>query len=175
VLGSWVGFRRSLNRSSYTVKFFNLPLFKFFLDQMMLVLYFRLAVMTNVDPGGSTAPMLALHTLELVMYVFVLYVGWDLLGIRMAYSTYRWGPSKGKPRYPAVVDGKVPDTTKYQNADWRGFWITVAFLTGLGVLRWKSPNIADVYLALGTIVMLLLYRFVKELRSSIKSPDAAVA
>src|SRR5947207_7928440 len=28
VLGSWIGYRRSLNRSSYEVKFFNLPLFR---------------------------------------------------------------------------------------------------------------------------------------------------
>lgn len=27
VLGSWIGYRRSLNRSSYEVKFFNLPFF----------------------------------------------------------------------------------------------------------------------------------------------------
>jgi len=37
VLGSWIGFRRSLKRSRYQVKFFNLPFFLFLLDQLMLV------------------------------------------------------------------------------------------------------------------------------------------
>ena len=34
VLGSWIGYRRSLNRSSYEVKFFNLPLARFIVDQV---------------------------------------------------------------------------------------------------------------------------------------------
>src|SRR5438132_902411 len=45
VLGSWIGFRRSLNRSSYELKFFNLPLLRFVLDQLMVILYFRVAVL----------------------------------------------------------------------------------------------------------------------------------
>src|SRR6266404_5018759 len=49
VLGSWIGFRRSLNRSVYQVKFFNLPLFRFIMDQLMLILYFRIAVLTSAD------------------------------------------------------------------------------------------------------------------------------
>jgi hypothetical protein len=82
VLGSWIGFRRSLNRSGYTVKFFNLPFFKFLLDQSMLVLYFRLAATTAVDPTFVVPdPSLAVRTIELVTYIFGLYLGWDILGI----------------------------------------------------------------------------------------------
>jgi hypothetical protein len=82
VLGSWIGYRRSLNRSSYEVKFFNLPLFRFVVDQGMLVLYFRIAVLTNVDRTNlPTASVLAADTTKFVMYVFFLYVVWDLLGI----------------------------------------------------------------------------------------------
>ena len=44
MLGSWIGFRRSLNRTTYEVKFFNLPLFRFLMDQLMVILYFRIAV-----------------------------------------------------------------------------------------------------------------------------------
>src|ERR1700722_10238927 len=47
VLGSWIGFRRSLYRPIYQVKFFNLPLFRFIADQLMLILYFRVAVLTE--------------------------------------------------------------------------------------------------------------------------------
>ena len=50
VLGSWIGFRRSLNRPTYQLKFFNLPLVRFFVDQLMLILYFRIATLTPDDP-----------------------------------------------------------------------------------------------------------------------------
>src|ERR1051325_11821190 len=49
VLGSWIGYRRSLNRSSFEVKFFNLPFFRFLLDQAMLILYFQVAGLTPLD------------------------------------------------------------------------------------------------------------------------------
>src|SRR5262249_2621206 len=80
VLGSWIGYRRSLNRLSYEVKFFNLPLVRFIVDQIMLVLYFRIAVLTKVD--GSDLPaasVLTTDTARLVVYVFILYVVWDFL------------------------------------------------------------------------------------------------
>lgn len=174
VLGSWVGFRRSLNRSSYTVKFFNLPLFKFFLDQAMLVLYFRLAVMTDVDPARTVAETtLAMRTIELVTYVFVLYLAWDVLGIWMTRATYRAGTSAGKPRYPVVENSAL--TEKRQPADWIGFSITAALLVLLGVFLCNAQRIAPSYLSLVTIVLLLLYRFFKEFRTSLKSPLAAYA
>jgi hypothetical protein len=101
VLGSWIGYRRSLNRSSYEVKFFNLPLVRFIVDQWMLVLYFRIAVLTKVD--GSALPaasVLAIDTVRLVMYVFILYVLWDFLGIRMANAQTTAANGAHKPRYP---------------------------------------------------------------------------
>jgi hypothetical protein len=107
VLGSWVGYRRSLKRSAYEVKFFNLPLLKFIADQLMLILYFRLAVMTpaNGTLAAATATplppdVLATQTTFLVVQVFFLYVIWDVLGVWMAASRL---PS-GKPRYPIVKD-----------------------------------------------------------------------
>jgi hypothetical protein len=81
-LGSWIGYRRSLNRSSYEVKFFNLPLVRFIVDQGMLVLYFRIAVLTKVDGSDSpVASVLVTDTARFVVYVFILYVVWDFLGI----------------------------------------------------------------------------------------------
>jgi hypothetical protein len=38
VLGSWIGFRRSLNRSDYQPKFVNLPFLRFVIDQLMIIL-----------------------------------------------------------------------------------------------------------------------------------------
>src|SRR5207247_10481826 len=85
VLGSWIGYRRSLNRTSYEVKFFNLPLFRFLMDQLMVILYFRTAVLTDIE-GKSllTAAELATTTIELLLMIFLLYVVWDLLGIWLA-------------------------------------------------------------------------------------------
>ncbi len=42
VLGSWIGFRRSRNRQklSFQLKFFNLPLMRFLVDQVMIFFYF---------------------------------------------------------------------------------------------------------------------------------------
>lgn len=71
VLGSWIGYRRSLNRSSYEVKFFNLPLFRFILDQLMLILYFRIAVLTSGGTESRAPSVLATETIELVFLVFV--------------------------------------------------------------------------------------------------------
>jgi hypothetical protein len=171
VLGSWVGFRRSLNRSSYTVKFFNLPLFKFFLDQAMLVLYFRLAVMTDVDPNIAVGdPMLAVRTTELIAYVFILYLGWDVLSIWMARAMYRRGASAGKPRYPGVVDQEM--TNNRQPPDWIGFVITAVFAVAFVILSWTGRGLDSSYLSLSAIASLLVYRFAKEFRTSLKSPLA---
>src|SRR5882757_11487541 len=77
VLGSWIGFRRSLYRTTYDVKFFNLPLLRFLVDQTMLILYFRIAVLTKVNGTSLPKPSaLAADTVRLVLFVFILYVIW---------------------------------------------------------------------------------------------------
>jgi len=53
VLGSWIGFRRSRNRHQFQLKFFNLPLFRFVLDQCMVVFYFRISTLAKPTPTGS--------------------------------------------------------------------------------------------------------------------------
>ena len=129
VLGSWIGYRRSLNRSSYEVKFFNLPLARFIVDQCMLVLYFRIAVLTDLkEPNLLAASVLATATTRLAMYVFILYVVWDFLGIRMANTEDR----TKKPRYPAVKESEK--TNDKQPADWQGFLISASVLVLLVVL-----------------------------------------
>ena len=166
VLGSWIGYRRSLNRSGYQVKFFNLPIFRFLVDQMMLILYFRIAVLTNVD---GTKPLdarpLSTNTIELVTYVFVLYVIWDLLGMWMVKAkTSAGADQKSKPKYPLLKDGKM--TEEQQRADWVGLSISFVTLAIFVVVRlsinWFSPR----FLLLVTTTLLLGYRWAKETRTS---------
>jgi hypothetical protein len=172
VLGSWIGYRRSLNRSSYEVKFFNLPLVRFIVDQWMLVLYFRIAVLTKVD--GSALPaasVLAIDTVRLVMYVFILYVLWDFLGIRMANAQTTAANGTHKPRYPAVKDGKA--TNDKQPTEWAGFWISVVALVFL-FFFWlisgcRNPNLVFYIL----ILLLLGYRWAMEIRTSCRSLQPA--
>jgi hypothetical protein len=172
VLGSWIGFRRSLYRTTFQVKFFNLPLIRFVVDQLMLVLYFRVAVLTDV--GGKQIPPpddLANSTSELVMYVFFLYTIWDLLGMWMAKARTIASDGTEKPRYPEITNSKDPKMTdKAQTINWRGFLITIGS-TGLLLFVWSlrcrlSPN----WRFFIVTALLLLYRWAKEMRTSWLSP-----
>jgi hypothetical protein len=161
VLGSWIGYRRSLYRSRYQVKFFNLPFFRFILDQLMLILYFRIAVLTD-SSGKHTLPpgYLANTTVKLVMYVFVLYAIWDLLGMWIAAAKTR----EGKPLYPEIVKKEMSD--KVQRVNWSGFCITLVSL-GLIFLLWIVDGCFPPKREfLATAAVLLLYRWVKEVRTS---------
>ena len=166
VLGSWIGFRRSLYRSQYQLKFFNLPLFRFLVDQLMLILYFRIAVLTPVlevnKPYIHPDPrLLATGTTKLVMWIFFLYLVWDLLGIWIAKSKTK----DGGPLYPRI--GKSSEmTAEWQDVNRAGTLISVSSFVLL-VAFWKltdcfSPNTLLVL----TIVVLLAYRLAKEIRTS---------
>jgi len=164
VLGSWIGYRRSLNRSAYEVKFFNLPLWRFVTDQLMLILYFHVAVMTASDGTNPPSPTeLATQTVEFVALIFILYVIWDLLGIWMAVA--RSAPPNGHlPRY-AKVD-KDGNAVGAQDPDWAGLAISGVALIVLVVLRARAAQLTPVALLVSTTLALLGYRWVKEVRTS---------
>jgi hypothetical protein len=173
VLGSWIGFRRSLNRPLYQLKFFNLPLFRFLLDQGMLILYFRIAVLTPAPGAGpylisspETASSLAQDTNRLVLYVFGLYALWDLLGIWMAKTK----GDDGKPRYPEVDAKTWTKTDGEQAVNWWGMGITTICLSLSGVLWFFAPCPNPYQLFLSTAALLLVYRWSKEVRTSWKLP-----
>jgi hypothetical protein len=173
VLGSWIGFRRSLNRPLYQLKFFNLPLIRFLFDQLMLILYFRVAVLTPVPDAGTIwnsrpewASNLAQGTNRLVLYVFGLYALWDLFGIWMAKTK----GDDGNPRYPKVDAKTWTKLEARQDPDCWGLGITTVCLL-LSVVLWKfadsfNPN----HLFLSTAALLLAYRWSKEVRTSWKLP-----
>jgi hypothetical protein len=172
VLGSWIGYRRSLYRSHYQVKFFNLPFFRFINDQVMLILYFRIAVLT--DQSGKqvlAVGNLAGTTIKLVLYVFILYAVWDVLGMWIAKAKTPGKGAEKKPLYPEIINSQMSD--KEQPINWRGFSITLSGL-GLIVLTWCvhdcfPPNGA--FLAI--VTLLLLYRWAKEVRTSWQLPPRA--
>lgn len=171
VLGSWIGFRRSLNRPGYQLKFFNLPLFRFLLDQLMLILYFRVAVQTSIPDissiGDSTpewSGQLAQDTQRFVLYVFFLYALWDLLGIWMAKTK----DEGGKPRYPKVDTKTWSELDSPQAPDGWGLGITTVCFILSGAL-WMFANCLSPGQLFGlTAALLLLYRFSKEIRTSWK-------
>lgn len=181
VLGSWIGYRRSLNRSSYEVKFFNLPFFRFLLDQAMLILYFQMAGSTSVDLGKPmtdptakplVAPdslLLADGTVKLIVFIFILYLAWDLLGIWMARSK-----DSVQFRYPAVRDNK-PQEGEQQRRDWAALMITGSFLGLFGVLRLllnqsSELHVAPIPVLSIAIILLLVYRVAKETKTSWLQP-----
>jgi len=170
VLGSWVGYRRSRNRSHYQVKFFNLPLARFICDQIMLILYFRIAVLTPADgTKPPTAEELVAHTTELLAVVFFVYLVWDLLGIVMDKATVVNLDGSRVPRYPEIDEKeKTMKIGVKKVADIDGMSITLFTLICMTVLWAGSihPNPSYVWASL----FLLLYRSAKEIRTSWRTP-----
>jgi hypothetical protein len=165
VLGSWIGFRRSLNRSSYELKFFNLPLLRFVLDQLMVILYFRVAVLTPAEPEPKVDPdSLTYNTVKTLLFIFALYALWDMFGIWMARAS-----AHGKPKYGEIKDSQPTETRA--RSDWAGLAITAGVLVALAIVFYFSRD-RDVGAGGATAVfivataLLVLYRFVKDVRSS---------
>ena len=184
VLGSWIGYRRSLNRSKYEIKFFNLPFFRFLLDQAMLIVYFQVVGSTVVDltkpwidssANANLVPdpsQLANHTLALLSLIFFLYWFWDILGMWMARSKIREGVNN--PRYPDPKNNvddnnEIINKSKWSEPDMKGFGITTVGLLLIGGL-WLNNKLCfplgpdKTFVIL--ILLLLLYRFAKEVRST---------
>ncbi|HEV7405992.1 MAG TPA: hypothetical protein VGO11_23805 [Chthoniobacteraceae bacterium] len=169
VLGSWIGFRRSLNRSSYEVKFFNLPLLRFVADQLMLILYLRMATLTaEFKPEAREFPVppdLLQDTLLLVYSVFILYLIWDLFGCWMAVAKIPpEGSLPARPRYPKVEDKKMTD--RPAEADVTGLTMTFLGLFSFALLYQNRAAFPEIAVYSGLVLLLLLYRFLKELRKS---------
>jgi hypothetical protein len=157
VLGSWIGFRRSLNRPDYELKFFNLPLLRFLLDQMMLILYFRVATLTPLDPDKSVDVTQVTHdTLKALVFVFVLYFLWDLAGQAMALPRNRYPTGKKYPK---------------SKRDLTGLSITFAFLLAT-LAFWhiadSIENVNETALMIASTGVLVAYRWVKDIRSTFR-------
>jgi hypothetical protein len=167
VLGSWIGYRRSLNRTTYEVKFFNLPFFRFLADQLMLILYFRIAVLS--DAQGKMASDLATDTAHLIAGVFALYVLWDVLGIWMAKARLADVPTgRSEYRYPRLHEGCM--TTEKQAVDRMGFFITLFTFAVTATLGLAAQRLIPEVIFMLEVLCLIAYRLAKEVRTSWRSP-----
>gem|GEM_PF-1756637 len=177
VLGSWIGFRRSLNRSDYQPKFFNLPFFRFVLDQVMVLLYFRIAVLSPINPNTIVDPSTLAHNTALtLLLIFALYAAWDILGIWMAYARERESGKKTWKYREITRDGEKTDTRALPN--WKGTAITigglVAFASLYGWTQGRTLDVRDAEIAFVVATILLLaYRMAKEIRTSLTTRVAA--
>jgi hypothetical protein len=164
VLGSWIGYRRSLNRSTYAVKFFNLPFSRFVVDQLMLVIYFRFAVLTEYPwTGRQDTTGLPSHSATLVLYAFMLYLVWDLLGVWMASARETLPDGTVKPRYPAIDRETNAPTRVASTIDTVGIGITIAAVIAAASIRTRGDH---PWVLPAIIVLLLGYRWLKEVRTS---------
>lgn len=168
VLGSWIGFRRSVYRSGYQLKFFNLPLFRFLVDQLMLILYFRIAVLTVVPEADKPyihydPEFISTSTTKLTLWVFLLYFIWDLLGVWIA--TAKTG---NVPRYPKIKSSNM--TQEQQDVNVAGTLISGIGLLFVFILWWRSDCLGPNILLIITTVVLLAYRLAKEIRTSWQLP-----
>lgn len=172
VLGSWIGFRRSVNRPAYVVKFFNLPFFRFLLDQLMLILYFRVATLIP-DVAGSKQTLppgdaVTKDTSFLIMVIFALYVLWDLLGMWAAAA--RDPHDRTAKLYPKVefdpAQGKSVKTTNTQSPDVAGFCISLCFFFVFLYLWWIANCLIPIAALVAMTLLLLLYRWIKEVRTT---------
>jgi hypothetical protein len=84
-IGSYIGYRKSLKRSTYTLAFFNLPLWQFILDLGMIYFYYRLSATpdftANVTPKPTVDPNL---DAIIAGTIFALYFAWDIVSYFMS-------------------------------------------------------------------------------------------
>jgi len=160
VLGSYVGYRNSAKRADDRVRFFNLPLARFALDQMMVFAYFRMAIATQ-DLDLATNPAASAHwpspaslaRIETAMLGLIAgcYLLWDVLGHVMAWRT----DGDGHRRYPTIA------------ADWRRTMMTVGLLavTVVGVVWSHLARLGSgqaVVLQAVAVAVVLAYRTAKD-------------
>ncbi len=181
VLGSWIGFRRSRNRSRYELKFFNLPLVRFLLDQTMVILYFRIATLVPDQPHPVINPHDLVHKATLtLLIVFCLYTVWDVAGLLMAYVGRSATP---KYKYPKINEDTNEMSEGVQSSpDFRGTTISLVgavmflllFLVFYHGISVSSINVHGVTVHtrqaeiafIVAISLLLGYRWAKEVRTS---------
>ncbi len=106
VLGSYIGYRNSLKRGQFKIRFINLPLLKFTTDQAMVALYFAFAVAVPHPPSGNPkfplSAELARIDANLLTLIFGLYLLWDLLSLAMHHTK----PGSVSRYADQLIDGK---------------------------------------------------------------------
>jgi hypothetical protein len=161
ILGSYIGFRNSRKRGAFPLRFMNLATFRFALDQVMVFLYFWLALYFSIDKNALTGKIDKLPSSQsllrfdsrVIAIIFVLYLAWDFLSHMMACT--------GK--YLIEKDSK----SETLPAKWHRTVVTLACTVVAGGL-WLVVEIHDPAGAaaeawlVGLIVLVFMYRVVKD-------------
>lgn len=171
VLGSYIGYRNSLKRGNFKIRFINLPLWRFAADQAMVFCYFRFAAATPDLPASSpkfpSPTELARIDANLLTWIFGLYITWDLLSLAMSAVK-----EDGSAKYgEKTVDGK-----KYPGVTFvaRSLIVTIVFGAGVFVARWfwvdqtRLPEASATMFAFISAAWLFLYRVIKDFDNRIK-------
>lgn len=145
VVGSYIGYRKSLKRAAYKLGFFDLPLFRFVLDLFMVFLYYVLVV----TPDETKNPLALVHARTdslLVLIIFAAYLAWDLISWRMSRQGYT--------------------EVNYQG---RRTWVTAGGCFAVGILvsvAWTAGSPLNQHLAIAVdsvlIAIVIFYRWAKD-------------
>lgn len=113
ILGSYIGFRNSQKRGKFKLRFFNLAVVRFALDQSMVFLYFWLALYFSTDRDPVTGELQLPSSEHLLQFdartisaIFVLYLLWDLTSQWMARSG-KYFTMKGGDQSPPTADTRL--------------------------------------------------------------------
>jgi len=143
VLGSYIGYRRSLKRGEPPLYFFSLSLLRFMLDLAMIFLYYLLVVTPDTTKDPATAHVSSRFDAVVGASIFLLFLLWDLVSTWMAAAGYQVGYS------------------------WLRTFLTFAFLAvsaGVLALAHHEPRSAGWAIKIDTalIVLNLAYRWLKD-------------
>jgi len=88
VIGSYIGYRKSLKRRDVPLSFFSWPLIRFGLDLAMIFCYYLLAVTPNTGTNPASATVDPKFDAAVLLIIFALYVLWDVISWIMDISGY---------------------------------------------------------------------------------------
>jgi hypothetical protein len=147
---SWVGYHNSVNRAQYFLRFWNLPIFLFLIDILLVYVYWLIPVTTvqhQVD--GNIPPPDALRVTGLVTIATLLYVAWDSIALWIRKSH----------KYP-----RRPEAQDIPSRRYASIVLFVLTLMVLALVWCKDPHTTTTVVAIDAILIVLLiaYRTVKE-------------
>jgi hypothetical protein len=145
---SWVGYHNSVNRVRYFLRFWNLPIFMFLVDILLVYDYWLVPVTAQHQVAAHNEPEV-LSTTTLVAIAAGLYVVWDFIALRIRKSD----------KYKARPEGQDIPYRRYPSMALFGLTVAV-----LGVVYYAEPctTAPVVLIDVLLIVLLLAYRTLKE-------------
>jgi hypothetical protein len=86
VIGSYIGYRKSLKRRDVPLSFFSWPLIRFGLDLAMIFCYYLLAVTPNTSTNPALKSVDPKFDATMIAIIFLLYLLWDVVSGIMSHS-----------------------------------------------------------------------------------------